>query len=101
MVNYAKNLVKGTRFVLISTLIVAIFGYLLRILLARSFSVEEYGMIYAIIAFFGIFRLTRRKYADNPESTFTPLPKDITPLGIELDPETGVDLSADIKTSKK
>ncbi len=55
MVNYAKNLVKGTRFVLISTLIVAIFGYLLRILLARSFSVEEYGMIYAIIAFFGIF----------------------------------------------
>ena len=54
-----------------------------------------------IIAFFGIFRLTRRKYADNPESTFTPLPKDITPLGIELDPETGVDLSADIKTSKK
>ena len=24
---------------------------------------------------------------------FTPLPKDITPLGIELDPDTGVDLS--------
>ncbi len=46
-----------------------------------------------IIAFFGIFRLTRRKYEDNPDSTFTPLPKDITPLGIELDPDTGVDLS--------
>ena len=30
---------------------------------------------------------------DNPDSTFTPLPKDITPLGIELDPDTGVDLS--------
>ena len=25
--------------------------------------------------------------------TFTPLPTNITPLGIELDPETGVDLS--------
>ena len=46
-----------------------------------------------IISLFGIFRLTRRKYEDNPESTFTPLPKDITPLGIELDPDTGVDLS--------
>ncbi len=45
------------------------------------------------ISFFGIFRLTKRKYEDNPESTFTPLPKDITPLGIELDPDTGVDLS--------
>ena len=46
-----------------------------------------------IITLFGIFRLTKRKYEDNPESTFTPLPKDITPLGIELDPDTGVDLS--------
>ena len=34
-----------------------------------------------------------RKYKDNPDSTFTPLPRDITPLGIELDPTTGVDLS--------
>ena len=45
------------------------------------------------ISLFGVFRLTRRKYEDNPESTFTPLPKDITTLGIELDPDTGVDLS--------
>ena len=42
------------------------------------------------ISFFGIFRLTKRKYEDN-WSTFTPLPKDI--IGIELDPDTGVDLS--------
>jgi len=46
-----------------------------------------------VMSIFGIFRMTRRKYEDNPESTFTPLPKDITPLGIELDPDTGVDLS--------
>ncbi len=45
------------------------------------------------ITLFGIYRMTRRKYEENPESTFTPLPKDITPLGIELDPDTGVDLS--------
>ena len=50
-------------------------------------------MFFIIITVFGLFRISKRKYEDNPESTFTPLPKDITPLGIELDPETGVDLS--------
>ena len=44
------------------------------------------------IVFFGIYRMNKRKYEDK-ESTFTPLPRDITPLGIELDPTTGVDLS--------
>jgi MFS family permease len=45
------------------------------------------------ITFFGIYRVNKRVYEDNPESTFTPLPREITPLGIELDPDTGVDLS--------
>ena len=45
------------------------------------------------IIIFGLYRLNQRKYDDNPDSTFTPLPTNITPLGIELDPETGVDLS--------
>ena len=45
------------------------------------------------ITFFGIYRVYVREYEDNPESTFTPLPREITPLGIELDPDTGVDLS--------
>ena len=40
-----------------------------------------------------MYRITRRAYEDNPESTFTPLPRNITPLGIELDPTTGADLS--------
>ena len=50
-------------------------------------------IFFFVITIFGIFRMNKRKYEDNPESTFTPLPKDITPLGIELDPDTGVDLS--------
>jgi len=50
-------------------------------------------IFFIINTFFGIYRINRRKYEDNPDSTFTPLPKDITPLGIELDPDTGVDLS--------
>ena len=46
------------------------------------------------IGLFGFYRITKRDYKDNPESTFTPLPRNITPLGIELDPTTGVDISS-------
>ena len=45
------------------------------------------------IGLFGIYRITRRSTEENPDNTFTPLPRNITPLGIELDPNTGVDLS--------
>ena len=45
------------------------------------------------IGLFGIYRITRRSTEENPDNTFTPLPRNITPLGIELDPDTGVDLS--------
>jgi MFS family permease len=46
-----------------------------------------------VIIVFGFYGLGQREIENNPESTFTPLPTTITPLGIELDPETGVDLS--------
>jgi len=46
-----------------------------------------------IIALFGIYRMAIRQVTENPDNTFTPLPRNITPAGIELDPETGVDLS--------
>ena len=45
------------------------------------------------ISLFGIYRMTIRSTEENPDNTFTPLPRNITPLGIELDPNTGVDLS--------
>jgi len=48
---------------------------------------------HVLIALFGMYRMAVRKVAENPDNTFTPLPKNITPAGIELDPETGVDLS--------
>jgi len=51
------------------------------------------GIFHLIIGLFGVYRMTKRSYEDNPESTFTPLPRNITPLGIELDPTTGADLS--------
>ena len=55
-------------------------------------------LFHLIIGIFGMYRITRRTYEDNPESTFTPLPRNITPLGMELDPTTGADISS---TEKK
>ena len=40
------------------------------------------------IGIFGIYRMNVRKVADNPDSTFTPVPATITPAGLELDPDT-------------
>jgi len=50
-------------------------------------------IFHIIIGLFGLYRMTRRVTKDNPDSTFTPLPRNITPLGIELDPTTGANLS--------
>ena len=55
------------------------------------------GIFHFLVGVFGMYRITRRDYEDNPESTFTPLPRNITPLGIELDPTAGADLSNDDK----
>jgi len=51
-------------------------------------------IFHVIIGLFGLYRITRRETKVNPDSTFTPLPRNITPLGIELDPTTGADLSS-------
>ena len=49
-----------------------------------------------IISLFGIYRIMRRPAEDIPDNdnTFTALPKNITPVGLQLDPETGIDLSS-------
>ncbi len=60
---------------------------------ANGFFVHLF-IFHMIIGLFGMYRITRRNYEDNPESVFTPLPRNITPLGIELDPTTGADISS-------
>ena len=68
-----------------------------------SLAMEKFGpngfFLYIIVFLilmvtFGIYRINKNVYEENPDSSFTPLPKDITPLGIELDPDTGADLSS-------
>ena len=58
-------------------------------------------IFHVIIAVFALYRITKRSTKDNPDSTFTPLPKNITPLGMELDPDTGVDLSSSEKNEQR
>ena len=50
-------------------------------------------IFHLVIGIFGIYRMTRRSTEENPDNTFTPLPRNITPLGMELDPDAGVDLT--------
>ena len=79
----------------------AMMGPLLCTLLMTQFGSNGFFIhlfiFHVIIGLFGMFRITKRPYKDNPDSTFTPLPRNITPLGIELDPTTGVDISSDDK----
>ena len=43
-------------------------------------------IMHIVIGTFGVYRMNIRKVADNPDSTFTPIPATITPAGLELDP---------------
>ncbi len=45
-------------------------------------------IVHALIGIFGLHRMRIRKTAENPDSTFTPMPATITPAGLELDPDT-------------
>ena len=69
---------------------------------ACSFFMKNFGpngififlfIFQTLIGVFGFYRMTRRSTGENPDNTFTPMPRNITPLGMELDPDTGVDLS--------
>lgn len=56
---YAKRLVKGSAIVFTSLIATELVAFLLRMFLARSLSVAEYGLFYAVFtvfSFFGLFR---------------------------------------------
>ncbi len=56
---YARRLVKGSAVVFAALVASGLAAFLLRIVLARSFSVEEYGFFYAsaaLVSFFALFR---------------------------------------------
>lgn len=59
MVNYTKKAVKGASLVFIFSIVSAFLSYILRIVLARGLSPEEYGLFFAIFTFFMFFLLFR------------------------------------------
>ena len=57
MVNYTKKAIKGVIIVFVMSILASIFGYFLRLILARTLTIEEFGLIYSIIYFFGFFSI--------------------------------------------
>jgi O-antigen/teichoic acid export membrane protein len=49
---YLKKALRGTILIFIYSIIAFVIAYIFRIILARSFSVAEYGLFYAVFAFF-------------------------------------------------
>lgn len=54
MGSYTRRFFHDFAWVAIGSIIALLFGYFLRLLLARSFTVEEYGLVYAVMALFGL-----------------------------------------------
>jgi len=49
--SYSKRAIRASLFAFVSALFVAVIGYLIRIILARNLSVEDYGLYFAVFAF--------------------------------------------------
>ncbi|MFH1420524.1 MAG: flippase [Candidatus Aenigmatarchaeota archaeon] len=59
MTDYAKTAVKGAGFVFLLTAIGTIIGYALRLFLARTLSLEDFGLLYSVMAFISMFAILR------------------------------------------
>lgn len=57
--NYAKYMVKGSTLALMSSTLAGIASFLLRVFLARSLSVTDYGLFFAIFSFISFFTVFR------------------------------------------
>lgn len=55
MASYTRKLFGGVAIISLLTMFISIFGYLIRIYLAKQLSVEEYGLFYGVMAFVGFF----------------------------------------------
>ncbi|MBI2135153.1 flippase [Candidatus Woesearchaeota archaeon] len=72
MESYTKFAVRGATTILLISIIAAILGYVVRVLLARNLSVEEFGLFYAVFAFVGIFGIFKSLGFDRALAKFIP-----------------------------
>jgi len=56
---YADRMARGSALVFASTFITMALGYFLRLFLTRALTVEEYGLLYAVVTFVNFFALFR------------------------------------------
>ncbi len=59
MTDYTKIAVKSSSLILLASFYVMLMGYILRIFLSRSLTVEEFGLFYAVVAFVAVFNSFR------------------------------------------
>ena len=52
MESYTKSVVKGVSTVIFISMIAAFLGYLVRIVMARGLSIEDFGLFYSVFGFF-------------------------------------------------
>ncbi len=55
--SYVRRAVRGASIIFLMGLLASFFGYLLRFLLARKLTPEEFGLIYSILALFGTIQV--------------------------------------------
>ena len=70
--NYTKIAFKGALIVLVTSLFAAFLGYLVRVLLARNLSVEQFGLFYAVFSFLGLIGIFKSLGFDKAITKFIP-----------------------------
>jgi len=72
MVNYTKVAVKGAATVLVISVIAAFLGYLVRLVLARNLTLEEFGLFYSVFAFLAFLTIFKTFGFDRSIIKFIP-----------------------------
>lgn len=72
MVDYTKQILKGTTILFVFTIISSFLGYFIRMILTRKLTVEEYGLFYAILTLIIFLRIFRDLGISNSLTKFIP-----------------------------
>jgi len=70
--NYTKLAVKGATIVFVISILAALLGYVVRVILARNLTLGEFGLFYSIFAFLGMFGVFKSLGFDRALIKFIP-----------------------------
>lgn len=72
MTNYTKKAVKGAVIILLMSFIAGFLGYIVRVILAKNLSVEDFGLFYSVFSFLGFFGIFKSLGFDRALIKFIP-----------------------------